>query len=256
MIGAPLTCDEVHDLAPGYVLDVLGPEEAAAVRRHLATCTRGHPEIAELGGAASALAISVDPVEPAPALRARVLAQLESEATRSPAPSRAHRLAGRRPALGRWRWAAYGIAVVLIAALVGTSGLLARRLADAQAYASAASLAASIAAEQGSRAIALVPATADGLKGTAVVAADGRGVVLLDGTPSLSGSQVLEVWLIAGTTGSPVPAGAASLVGDGRAWVPLSGATASGGLTVAVTREPAPGATKPTLPILSSGSSG
>ena len=44
-----LTCDEVRDLAPLFVLDALDPVEMAAVREHLATCTEAHEELVELG---------------------------------------------------------------------------------------------------------------------------------------------------------------------------------------------------------------
>ena len=44
-----MTCDEIRDLAPAFVLGALGPDEEAAVRDHLASCPEPHPEMAELG---------------------------------------------------------------------------------------------------------------------------------------------------------------------------------------------------------------
>ena len=40
-----LTCDEVRDLAPLFVLDALEPDEMAAIRDHLAGCPDAHLEL-------------------------------------------------------------------------------------------------------------------------------------------------------------------------------------------------------------------
>ncbi|HSS36485.1 MAG TPA: zf-HC2 domain-containing protein, partial [Patescibacteria group bacterium] len=60
----PLTCDEARDLAAGFVLGALAPDEMVAVREHLATCAEAHPEFEELGGVVPYLADSLEPVEP------------------------------------------------------------------------------------------------------------------------------------------------------------------------------------------------
>ena len=69
-----LTCDQVRDLAAEYVLDGLSPSVRAAVSDHLAGHPDGHPEFAELGGIAPALAFLTDPVAPPAALKSRLLA--------------------------------------------------------------------------------------------------------------------------------------------------------------------------------------
>ena len=43
-------CDRVRDLAPGFVLGALTPDEDREVREHLASCPEPHEEFAELGG--------------------------------------------------------------------------------------------------------------------------------------------------------------------------------------------------------------
>ena len=50
-----LSCEEVRDLAAGFVLDALEPDEMDAVRAHLAECADPHPEIAELASGIPAL---------------------------------------------------------------------------------------------------------------------------------------------------------------------------------------------------------
>jgi anti-sigma-K factor RskA len=68
-----LTCDDVRDLAAGFVLGALDAEEMAAVREHLAECPEAHAELAELGGVVLYLADALEPVEPPAGLRARLL---------------------------------------------------------------------------------------------------------------------------------------------------------------------------------------
>ena len=43
-----LGCDEVRDLAASFVLDALEPDEADALRDHLAWCPQAHEEMIEL----------------------------------------------------------------------------------------------------------------------------------------------------------------------------------------------------------------
>ena len=69
-----LTCEEIRDLAPGFVLGALEPEEVEAVREHLAGCSEAHAEYAELGAVASGLALAVEPREPSAGLKDRILA--------------------------------------------------------------------------------------------------------------------------------------------------------------------------------------
>ena len=73
----------------------LAERRAAAVRAHLATCREPHPELAELGSVVPALAETPDPLEPAPSVRARILA--EDPAAALPALV----IAGRQTAAGR-----------------------------------------------------------------------------------------------------------------------------------------------------------
>jgi hypothetical protein len=88
-----LTCDDVADLAAGFVLGALAPDEEAAVRQHLAECPDAHAEIEQLGGVAPYLAETVEPVEPPAGLRARLL-----DAAAAERPARATAVAPAVPA--------------------------------------------------------------------------------------------------------------------------------------------------------------
>ncbi len=74
-----LTCQQVRDLAEGFVLGALDPVQLHDVRDHLATCPEPHPEMDELGGVVPYLADSVDPVEPPAALKGRIVDAIEAE---------------------------------------------------------------------------------------------------------------------------------------------------------------------------------
>ena len=79
--------EAVRDLAGLYALGALEPDEAAAVREHLAACALGHPEIDEAGAVAGALLETVEPVEPPAALKGRLMAAAEADLREGRHPS-------------------------------------------------------------------------------------------------------------------------------------------------------------------------
>src|SRR4051812_14280845 len=82
-----MDCDTVRDLAPLFVLDALEPDEAAAVRAHLAECEDAHAELQELAEAAGSMSLAVEPVEPPAALKPRLLAAAEADLREGRHPS-------------------------------------------------------------------------------------------------------------------------------------------------------------------------
>jgi len=253
----PMDHDDAEELAAPFVLGALDAASAAALRAHLATCERPHPEIAELGGVVGYLNDVPEPIEPADALGARIMTAVRNDGQPDAnAPARPAGRAGAR--LGRvpgW-WRAVAVVALALAVVLGaTTVQLAGRLADSQAYADQLTQAAALAATPGSRTTPMVPAVQGGPSGVAVVTPTAPGRVVLSGLAPVSGSQVYEVWLIGGD-GRPVPAGALHATGAGTGWLDTLAPVAAGPVTVAVTREPGPGATTPTLPILTSGAAG
>jgi anti-sigma factor RsiW len=71
--------DDLHTLTAPYALDALTPEDRERFEEHLAVCARCRGEIAELQGAASALAFAVAGPAPPPSLRASILDAARSE---------------------------------------------------------------------------------------------------------------------------------------------------------------------------------
>jgi len=267
-----VTHDDVRDLAAGFVLGALTPEEEAAVRDHLATCAEPHPELAELGGVVPHLAESVAPVEPPAGLRDRILhaaavarpaeggAQVELTAVPFPAAEdRAARAAARRSRLGTWTM---GIAAVLAIAVLGAWNLqLQGRLSDvegnlaaATAYQEGVARVLAVATQDGAQ-VAILTATPDAPTAAAGLAAagpDGTIVISMHDLVPTTGTQVYEAWVIVGEA-APVPLGGFSVGAAGTGVFNGSTALAEPGALLALTLEPGPGATTPTKPVLTVG---
>lgn len=92
------------DAVGSYLLGALPPEEREGFAAHLDACPVCRRDVEELGVAADALPIAVPPVAPPPALKARIMAAVESEAellAAAGAPPR-ERARPRRRFLGGW----------------------------------------------------------------------------------------------------------------------------------------------------------
>jgi anti-sigma-K factor RskA len=68
-----LTCHEADALAGAWGLGALDLDEAREVTDHLATCDRPHAELRAAPGAGSVLEAALEPVEPSPGLRGRIM---------------------------------------------------------------------------------------------------------------------------------------------------------------------------------------
>src|SRR3954449_7433608 len=66
---------EALELTAGYALEVLDGRDRDAFEEHLQTCATCRAELDELRGTVAAFALAVDPVDPPPALRGRILAE-------------------------------------------------------------------------------------------------------------------------------------------------------------------------------------
>lgn len=270
MTDAPLlTCDDVRDLAPLYVLDALEADEAAAVRAHVATCADPHAELAELGGVVPYLADSLEPLEPPAAVGERIAAAVQADlrararddtaAARlvggygpptAPAPTatsapvdlasvRASRRA--RPA---WRWVLEAAAVIALVGVVGWDVVLQGQLDGARRQASLLGSALAAAAQAGS-----VTATLQGsgpaasASGFVVASKGGTNYMVISGLPDPGAGRTYQAWYLEGQTA--VSAGVFPLGTDGVTVVGMAGI--AGAVTaVALTVEPSGGSSQPT----------
>ena len=285
-----LTCDQVRDMAEGFVLGALDPNQTHDVRDHLASCPNPHPEMDELGGVVPYLAESIEPVEPPEALKGRIMAAIDAELRAGKrAEAAADRLisslgagsvarvapaapvaeeappvssepnaapisldAERARRRSRLGWIAAIAAVVVIAALGAWNVGLSGQLSTAQQQQAAVDRVLAIAQEPGGEAAILIPGATAGPAGLAAVAPDGSFALAMHGLAATDGSQVYEAWVIA-PSGTPVPIGSFVVGSDGTGALTAGQVPVAAGLTVGLTREAGPGATTPTLPMVVSG---
>jgi anti-sigma-K factor RskA len=266
---ATLTCDEVREMAGAFVLGALEPADEAAVRAHLVTCEDAHAEIVELGGVLPALAESVPVVEPPVGLKARIMAAAAAdleERTARPSdvaptaaptvpeptafPTPAERDV-RRARTSTGTWVLRAAAVLAIVALGGWNLLLQNQLTAAQAYEQSVAAVLDVAAQPGSLTAILTPDDGTG-SGLAAVRADGAVTLAMQDLAPTTGSTVYTAWAIGGD-GVPVAIGDFTVGSDGTASFAAPTSPLASGTVLALTREPTPGATAPTGPIVSKG---
>jgi anti-sigma factor RsiW len=218
---------DLHDLTAAYALDALDPDEAREYEAHLARCERCRAELASLSEAAGALAFATDAPVPPVDLRARILQQAQRE----------------RPNVVplRSRWVAPLAAAAAIAACAAIAlGLW------------AASLHGKLDRQQRLAAVLGDPAAqrnalADN-RGTLVVSANGKGVLVVKGLEPAPAGKTYEAWVTSG--GSPQPAG--TLDGGSKHSLLLLERPVPRGATVLVTVEKHGGSDVPTTkPFLS-----
>jgi anti-sigma-K factor RskA len=216
-----------------YALGLLDRDQSAAVERRLRDDPAARERVRALRGVAAALVHDLEPLEPSPGLRGRILdaarADVQSQVERA-APPGPIVLAERRAAPPGWLpWAAAAaLAVLLVASLIWNARL--RDEVDQRTPAVAHAVTA-----QGEAA---------GVTGTALeIGEDGTILLSLAGLPLPDSGRVYQVWLIA--DGAPVPNVTFLPTRLGFANVAVSG-SAEGFRVLAVTNEPDGGSTAPT----------
>lgn len=266
---AGLHCAEVEDLAAPFVLGALEAGEAATVRAHLASCPEPHPAFAELGSVVPALFETVDVVEPPTTLRDRILAAAAAETQRERMPAVADTQRDtqreRMPVIepegtlkgffaGLFRrpiWAPIALAALLAVGAIGAWSLGIQDELNAYRNGVVAVL---DAAAQPDAQLALLadPNDPSGPSGLAALGGDGSVALVMRDLAPTSGAEVYEAWLITGPNAAPIPIGSFT-VGSTRTATFTTNHVPFAGATVALTREPGPGATTPTLPIIAAG---
>jgi anti-sigma-K factor RskA len=225
--------ERYEDELAAYMLGSLEPEEARSFQDHLAGCERCQARERWLRASVELLPSTVEQIEPPPALRARLIETVRSEAAAETEPStRAPRTRSR---LSDWFGSfslrpAAALAGVLLILAAGVAGYALRG------------------GDEGSSSVAVQP-TAEAPKARGTLVRDGdRAILRVSNLPQRKG-RVYEVWLV--QKGNPVPSALFQVDrnGSGSAAIP-------GGLDratqVMVSSEPAGGSDQPTsMPVLS-----
>ena len=135
---------------------------------------------------------------------------------------------------------------------LGASNLLLRNQLDSsQAYEQAVTAVLEVAAQPGASTAILTPDGGTG-SGLAAISASGDVTLAMQDLAPTTGSTVYTAWVIGGD-GVPIDIGSFQVGSGGTATFDASGSTAVPGALLALTREPGPGATTPTMPIISKG---
>jgi anti-sigma-K factor RskA len=228
-----------------YMLGALEPEEAAALERHAEDCERCRAEIRWLAPALQALPESIEKAEPAPELRARLMAEVRAEAggpaavrgdSREVRPGVLERAAAWLRGLGAGpmgRRPVVGVAVALLVVVAVAGFAIGGGIGGSNSVGGTSTV---------------VAGTAPGVTAKVVNEGEGGGSLHLANVRQLPNERVLEAWVQRDGEVEPVEA---LFVPDrkGRASTELP--DMSGVETVMVTTEPPGGSRSPTsIPIV------
>lgn len=275
-----MTCDRVRELASGFVLGALEPDEMAAVRDHLDHCRKPHPELAELGGILPYLAVAPEPVEPPTWLRGSVMAAVKADLqARQPVAKPAERrvlepvaataAASASPALPdatvisldaalRSRniravaWITRVAAAVAVVALAGYAFAVQGDLNKAKQDQSHMAAVMNVIGQSDTRTVSLTDNEGKGANGFAALRPNGHIIVNLNSLAVTHGDQIYMVWLT-GANNVPVKVGAFTVGDDGKGWVEVENVSTSASMWITVCREPNSNVTRPTGPTILSG---
>lgn len=212
----------------GFALGALEPGKERAIEAHAPSCARCTRELEALVPAVAVLGESVEQLEPPQELRERVLAEVRTDAARSASEREPTARAPRRGWFGLAMRPAIAVGLAIVIAAVG-------------GY-----LIAGNGGESGSEQPTVPVVAQQGIGGTLAV---GELTSMLDlhGLGQLKGRQVYQVWVAKGESVRP----SSNFIpnSNGRAMTAVDGHLTPG-TRVMVTREPHPGQTTPTRPIL------
>jgi anti-sigma-K factor RskA len=211
-----MTNEGIHELAAGYVLNALDPEDRRAFESHLDGCAQCREEVATLGEATTGLALAVEGPSPAPDLRARLLESARSE-RETVVPLRRRRWT---PA-----WTAAAAAAACLAIGLGVW--------------------ATLGGSNGSRAREPQTLALPGGRGSLEIGRTGKATLVVDRIAAAPSGQLYEIWVIRGSTPE-----AAGVFRRGGSRVELERRVPSGS-TVAVTLESRREASPTSSPVFS-----
>ena len=247
-MDTPMSHREFEELAAGYVLGALEPDDEHDFQRHLDGCATCEATVRELEAVAGELAYAAPPVDPPDTLWAGIRRQIEPEAARRGATPGAapQRRASRRLLPGL----AAAAAILLVVALSVWNLSLRDENAAVRDRLAALEQATQLANDPSAKLVTMdeVPGP-EGAQATVIASSrQDRGVLLVQSLPPLARDRVYELW--------GVPQGDIAKAQKALVFVPLrrQGVQAlqfevpiQPGTVFAITDEPGPdGSEKPT----------
>jgi anti-sigma-K factor RskA len=257
-VDTPMSHGELEELAAGYVLGALEPDDEHVFRRHLDGCAVCEANVRELETVVGELAYAAPPADPPDTLWAGIRREVAPEAVRRPrvpaaAPGRAARAGRRGPRLLPGLAAA--AAIVALAALSLWNLNLRDENAVYRDRVAALERATQLANDPNAALVTLddAPGPAGAQAAVIVSSRQDRGVLLVENLPPLRRGRVYELW--------GVPEGDIARAQKALVFVPLRRqgtqtlefeVPIQPGTVFAITDEPGPdGSDKPTTePIL------
>jgi anti-sigma-K factor RskA len=248
-VDTPMSHREFEELAAGYVLGALEPDDEHDFQRHLDGCATCEATVRELEAVAGELAYAAPPVDPPDTLWAGIRRQIEPEAAR---PVAAPRESPRRRGRGRGllQGLAAAAAIVLVAVLSVWNLNLREQNTAIRDRVAALERATQLANDPNASLVTLDDAPGPAGAQATVIASSrqDRGVLLVESLPPLARDRVYELW--------GVPQGDIAQAQKALTFVPLRRqgvqtlefeVPIQPGTVFAITEEPGPdGSEKPT----------
>jgi anti-sigma-K factor RskA len=200
-VDTPMSHSEFEELAAGYVLGALEPDDEHVFQRHLDGCRVCEANVRELEAVAGELAYGVPPVDPPDTLWAGIRREIDPEAARHtatppPPPGRGARGRGRRPL----PVLAAAAAALLVVALTVWNLNLREENAAIRDRVAALERATQLANDPNASLVTLDDAPGpEGAQATVIASSrQDRGMLLVENLPPLQRNRVYELWGIPG----------------------------------------------------------
>jgi hypothetical protein len=276
-----MNCDRVREVASGFVLGALDPDEMIAVSDHLDTCSQPHPEVEDFGGVLPYIAESLEPIEPPAWLRESVIAAAQADlvtrrralepgpgvtqpvavSTSGPRTASAANASAEPISLARVRasrrrqamtWATRVAAAVAVVVLAGYAVVLQGDLNKAKVAQAEDAKVNYIWTQAGTLKAVLTPIDGSSASGMAALRPTGHIIVRLHGLPATAGDQVYAVWLTR-DSGTPSKVGWFTVDDSGGGYLEVDNVPSATSLWLFVCLEPNSGVMKPTGPQIVAG---